>query len=111
MQQQQSFHPNEVVWAKVTGYPWWPAQVPTEGRRLRSARPANCRSTPAGSRCSSSATIHSIVLVDANVSAYLSAQKLLKYRPHYDLFGGKATTNRRLRDAIDLADLCDDLPR
>jgi hypothetical protein len=21
------FHPKEVVWAKVKGYPWWPAYV------------------------------------------------------------------------------------
>jgi hypothetical protein len=27
-----SFQPNEVVWAKITGYPWWPAQV---SRNLR----------------------------------------------------------------------------
>jgi hypothetical protein len=23
----QEYKPNEVVWAKITGYPWWPAQV------------------------------------------------------------------------------------
>jgi len=45
------------------------------------------------------------------VYAYLSAQKLLKYQPHYDLLGSKAATNRRLRDAIELADLCADLHR
>ena len=28
MQQSPSFAVNQVVWAKVTTYPWWPAQVP-----------------------------------------------------------------------------------
>jgi hypothetical protein len=24
---QEQYYLNEVVWAKITGFPWWPAQV------------------------------------------------------------------------------------
>ena len=84
-----------MVWAKVTGYPWWPAQVAE--RSLSELQKYHNKIK--------------VFFFGDNSHAYLSAQKLLKYQPHYDLLGSKAATNRRLRDAIELADLCADLHR
>jgi hypothetical protein len=48
-------------------------------------------------------------LVDLNNSAYVSPQKLMKYRQYYDKFARKIRTKSRLCDSIELANLCADL--
>jgi hypothetical protein len=35
----ERYEENEVVWAKIQGYPWWPAYVILCSRRLGKSRP------------------------------------------------------------------------
>jgi hypothetical protein len=95
---EMEYKQNEIVWAKIIGYPWWPGAVlPCSYVRLVNV--SSCR-TVTSTKSSSWARTHSIVL--SLCSCQLSGKKLAKFLPNQQ-FKLQANNDRRLRESIEVA--------
>lgn len=96
---QPTYELNEIVWAKVIGYPWWPATVSSLAYcRLVAGWNHSCQDkTLISTSCTSSARTHSTVFVDIGASCQIAGKKLAKYTPNCEQFKQSSQTDRRLR--------------